>query len=160
MRFVIAKEAPARTRQSVYPAPFNKVTEGRLKRPLGNLFGLKNFGVNLTELAPGAATALHHRHTVQDEFVYVLEGRPTLVTDSGRCVLEPGMCAGFPANGEAHHVVNESEEPVLLLEVGDRSAGDTAEYPNDDLAIVSEGEGHDPAGPTLKFVHKDGTPYE
>ncbi len=159
-RFVVAKEAPARARQSLYPAPFNEVTKGRLKRPLGDLFGLKNFGLNLTELAPGAATALHHRHTVQDEFVYVLEGRPTLVTDCGRWVLEAGMCAGFPAGGEAHHVVNESDEPALLLEIGDRSKGDSAEYPNDDLALVLEGEGRDAAGPTLRFVHKDGTPYE
>lgn len=159
-RFVVAKDAPARARQSVYPHPLDKVTEGRLKRPLGDLFGLNNFGVNLTELAPGAASALHHRHTVQDEFVYVLEGRPTLVSDAGRWLLEPGMCAGFRAGGEAHHVVNESDEPVLLLEVGDRSKGDTAEYPNDDLAIRLEGGGRDEAGPTLKFVHKDGTPYE
>ncbi len=159
-RFVSATQAPARARQNVYPPPFDRVTQGRLKRPLGDLFGLKNFGVNLTELAPGAATALHHRHALQDEFVYVLHGRPTLVTDQGLWVLEPGMCAGFPAGGEAHHVVNESDETALLLEVGDRSVGDSVEYPNDDLAIVSVEAGRDASGPTLRFVHKDGTPYE
>jgi len=126
---------------------------GRRKQPLGDVFGLKNFGVNLTRLAPGAVSALRHAHSRQDEFVYVLQGRPTLHTDAGRTGLEPGMCAGFRAGtGDAHRLVNETEEDVVYLEVGDRTAGDEGSYPDDDLkALRAEGG--------WMFVHKDGTPY-
>src|SRR5678815_3809112 len=94
---VVATDAPPKARQTNYPEPFASRMAGRLKRPLGDLFGLTNFGVNLTRLAPGGVSSLRHAHTKQDEFIYVLKGRPTLHTDDGRTRLEPGMCAGFKA---------------------------------------------------------------
>ena len=149
-----ARQAPARAKRSSYPEPFAARVAGREKRPLGDLFGLQNFGVNLTRLAPGAVSALRHAHTRQDEFIYVLEGRPTLVTDSGATELEPGMCAGFRAGtGDAHHLVNRTAQDVVYLEVGDRSAGDSAAYPDDDLA-ASLGPGG-----AWRFTRKDGSPY-
>lgn len=148
-----ANEAPARTRPSNYPEPFASRMAGREKRPLGAVFGLENFGLNLTRLAPGSVSALRHAHSRQDELVYVLEGRPTLVTDAGRKVLEPGMCAGFRAgSGDGHQLVNESDEEVVFLEVGDRSPGDEVFYPDDDLQAEWAGGG-------WRFTHKDGTPY-
>jgi uncharacterized cupin superfamily protein len=48
--------------------------KAREKRPLGDLFGLTNFGVNLTRIRPGGESALLHCHSKQDEFVYLLEG--------------------------------------------------------------------------------------
>jgi uncharacterized cupin superfamily protein len=150
---VIAAEVPARSRPSVYPEPFASRMAGREKRQLGDLFGLKNFGVNLTRLAPNAVSALRHAHTKQDEFVYILQGRPTLHTDEGRTRLSPGMCAGFKAGtGNGHCLINETAEEVVYLEVGDRTPGDEGSYPDDDLkALLVEGK--------WKFVHRDGTPY-
>ena len=151
---VRAVEAPPRARPSAYPAPFAPRVAGREKRPLGDLFGLATFGVNLTRLRPGSASALRHAHARQDEFVYVLEGRPTLVTDAGETVLEPGVCAGFRAgSGDAHHLVNRSECDVVFLEIGDRTAGDGVVYPDDDLAAVLGADGR------WRFTHKDGSPY-
>ena len=72
-----ASEAPPRAKASNYPEPFAARVKGREKRPLGEVFGLTHFGVNLTRLAPGAVSALRHAHTKQDEFVYVLEGHPS-----------------------------------------------------------------------------------
>src|SRR6478736_2978640 len=94
---VRAIEAPVRTKPSNYPEPFASRMAGRVKHPLGDLFGLTNFGVNLTRLTPNSVSSLCHAHTKQDEFIYVLEGRPTLRTDEGRVQLSPGMCAGFKA---------------------------------------------------------------
>ena len=150
---IVAAQAPARTRPSTYPEPFASRMAGREKRPLGDLFGLSNFGVNLTKLAPNAASALRHAHTKQDEFVYILQGHPTLHTDEGRTRLAPGMCAGFKAGtGNGHRLVNETNEEVVYLEVGDRTPGDEGSYPDDDLrALLVDGQ--------WKFVHKDGTPY-
>lgn len=151
---VVAAEAPPRKRQSAYPQPFAARVAGRLKRPLGDLFGLTNFGVNLTRIAPGAMSALRHAHSKQDEFVYVLEGAPTLVTDEGETALRPGMCAGFKAGiGNGHHLVNRTDRDVVILEVGDRTADDRATYPDDDLAAVLGADGR------WRFTHKDGSSY-
>lgn len=151
---LVATDARPRAIQSLYPEPFATRTSGRLKRPLGDPFGLRNFGVNHTRLAPGAITALRHFHSLQDEFVYVLEGRPTLITDEGPRELEPGMCVGFAAGlRNAHQLVNRSDRDVVLLEVGDRTRGDAAEYPDDDIAVVPSPDGK------LRFTHKDGRPY-
>lgn len=148
-----AVDAPARTKPSVYPEPFGSLMAGREKRPLGDLFGLKNFGVNLTRLAPNAVSSLRHSHTKQDEFIYVLQGHPTLHTNEGRTQLSPGMCAGFKADtGNGHRLINETAEDVIYLEVGDRTAGDEGCYPDDDLkALLVEGK--------WQFVHKDGSSY-
>ena len=150
---LLAAEAPPRAIQTMYPEPFAAVTAGRLKRPLGDPFGLTNFGVNHTRLAPGAASALRHVHTRQDEFVYVLEGRPTLITNDGARELAPGMCVGFKAaNGNAHHLVNRSDADVVLLEVGDRTPGDSVDYPDDDIRYAPSADGK------RLFTRKDGTP--
>ena len=150
---IAAEEAPARAKPTNYPEPFASRMAGRLKRPLGDLFGLTNFGVNLTRLAPGSVSALRHAHTKQDEFVYVLKGRPTLHTDNGRTPLEPGMCAGFKAGTDnGHCLINETKEDVVYIEVGDRTPGDEGTYPDDDLkASLVNGR--------WKFIRKDGTPY-
>lgn len=150
---VRAAEVPPRTKPSNYPEPFFSRMLKREKRPLGDVFGLKNFGVNLTRLLPGGESALLHRHSKQDEFIYILEGTPTLVTDKGEIVLSPGMCAGFPAQGIAHQLVNRSDRDVLVLEVGDRTPGDEGSYPRDDIQAMLGADGK------WLFAHKDGKPY-
>ena len=150
---LIAAEVPLRIKPSNYPEPFASRMAGREKRPLGDLFGLTNFGVNLTRLVPGAHSALRHAHSRQDEFIYILQGSPSLITDAGETLLAPGMCAGFKAGaGDAHHLINRTAEDVVYLEIGDRTLGDEGVYPDDDLQAVSiEGK--------WRFTHKDGQPY-
>ena len=153
LRMMHAANAPPRTKPTNYPPEFACKVAGRLKRPLGDLFGLKNFGVNLTRLAPGAQSALLHRHSRQDEFVYMLEGEAVLVTEECEFVLKPGDCAGFPAGGIAHMLVNRSGLDMVYLEIGDRSPGDEGSYPDDDLQAVMRADG------TWGFSHKDGRGY-
>src|SRR5690349_3333778 len=129
---VDAAAIPPRAKRSSYPEPFASAMSRREKRQLGDVFGITSFGVNLTRLAPGGVSALHHRHTRQQEFVYVLEGEPTLVSDAGDVPLRPGMCAGFVPGGAAHHLENRTDRDVVVLEVGDRVEGDGGESPRDD----------------------------
>ncbi|WP_297489623.1 cupin domain-containing protein [Acidocella sp.] len=150
---IMATDAPARVKPSNYPEPFASRMAGRFKRPLGDLFGLKNFGVNLTCLAPGAVSALHHQHARQDEFIYVLQGEPTLLTGVGETQLRPGMVAGFAAGGMAHHLENRTAQDCLILEIGDRTVGDEVSYPDDDIQAVMADDGR------WRFAHKDGTAY-
>jgi uncharacterized cupin superfamily protein len=138
---------------SIYPEPFKPVSAGREKQALGNLAGLTQFGVNLTRLKPGAASALRHWHVEEDEFIYVLEGEATLITDAGEQVLGPGIAAGFPAGkADGHHLVNNTGADVLYLEIGSRHPAEEAHYPDVDLQMRRvDGE--------IRFFHKDGTPY-
>jgi uncharacterized cupin superfamily protein len=137
-----------------YPEEFRVRIAGRAKRALGDLFGLDQFGVNLTELAPGAQSALRHWHSHEDELVYILEGEITLITDAGEEVLRPGDVAGFKAGvADGHHLVNRTERPVRYLEVGSRRIEvDRAVYPDDDLAVQPDGTGK------RRMTRKDGTP--
>lgn len=150
---LVAADAAPRTRPSLYPEPFASRMRGRTKRALGDLFGLRNFGVNLTRLEPGAVSALRHAHSRQDEFIYVLEGQPALHTDEGLTRLAPGMCAGFAAgSGNAHCLINDTAVAVVYLEIGDRRSGDDASYPDDDLrADLIDGR--------WAFSRKDGSSY-
>lgn len=151
---MMAANAEPRMKKSMYPEPFSSQMNGREKRSLGDLFGLTNFGVNITRLSPSAISALRHAHSKQDEFIYILEGHPTLITDEGPTALSPGMCAGFKAGtGNAHQLINSTQHHVLYLEIGDRTPGDSATYPDDDLlALLLDGQ--------WQFMHKDGRSYE
>ena len=138
---------------SIYPAPFAAPVAGREKRALGDPLGLTQFGVNLVTLGPGSWSSQRHWHENEDEFIYVLEGTPTLVSDAGETQLQPGMCAGFAAGGTAHHLENRTNRDVVVLEVGDRPAGDEVFYPADDIQAVMGDDGK------WRFTRKDGTPY-
>jgi uncharacterized cupin superfamily protein len=136
-----------------YPEPFRKVVAGRARKRLGDAAGLDQFGVNLTTLKPGAASALRHWHHKQDEFVYILEGEVVLVEDEGETVLKAGDAAGFKANsGNGHHLVNKSSRDAVYLEIGTRSKHERAEYRDVDLVAVSDEQGD-------RYTHKDGRPY-
>jgi uncharacterized cupin superfamily protein len=148
-----AGDVPSQAVKTNYPEPFAARVAGRDKRRLGEAFGLKNFGVNLTRLMPGATSSLRHHHAKQDELIYIVEGEPVLITDAGETKMKPGDCAGFRAgSGDAHHLVNRSQGDVVYLEIGDRTPGETVVYPDDDLDMaVVDGK--------MRFCHKDGRPY-
>jgi uncharacterized cupin superfamily protein len=139
---------------SMLPEPYRALNQRRWNRRLGDHARLANFGVNITRIAPGGQSSARHAHSRQDEFIYVLEGEVELETNTGVEALRAGMCAGFPAGaGDAHRFVNRSNSDVLLLVVGDRTAGDEVSYPDVDL------HGRMGADGKYAFTHKDGTPY-
>lgn len=139
--------------RSTYPEPFNRVVIGRSRKRLGDAAGLDQFGVNLTTLKPGAASAVRHWHEKEDEFVYILEGEVVLVEDGGETVLKAGDAAGFKANvPNGHHLVNKSGRDAVFLEIGTRAKNERAEYPDDDLRVIRDDSG-------ARYTHKDGKPY-
>ncbi|HZS69203.1 MAG TPA: cupin domain-containing protein [Burkholderiales bacterium] len=141
-------------RGSGYPEPFKSRMGDRMKRRLAAACGLKNLGVNLVTLGPDGQSALRHWHTLEDEFVYVLEGEVVLVTNEGEQTLRAGMCAGYPAGSKnGHHFINRSQKPAKYLEMGTNVPGDTAFYPDDDLRLIeTENDG-------MVYAHKDGRRY-
>lgn len=152
-----AEDVAPRARVTAYPPSVVSLLAphfaGREKKQLGEVFGLSNFGINLTRLAPGAISSLRHAHEKQDEFIYILQGCPTLHTDEGHTQLAPGMCAGFRAgSGNAHQLINQTAEDVVFIEIGDRTQGDEVRYPEHDLR-ASNSNG------AWVFTHKDGSPF-
>lgn len=140
-------------RGSGYPEPFKSRMGDRTKRRLAAACGMKNLGVNLVTLGPGGQSSVRHWHTLEDEFVYVLEGEVALITNGGEQRLTAGMCAGYPAGTKGgHHFVNRSQKPAKYLEMGTNVPGDTAFYPDDDLFIMWREEG-------MAYTHKDGRKY-
>ena len=138
---------------SNYPREFQPLVRGRSKKRLGNAAGLTNFGVNLVTLQPGSCSSVRHWHAKQDEFIYVIQGEITLVTDEGEQTLTPGDCAGFPA-GEAngHHLINKSDSVAKYLEIGDRTSDDIVTYPDVDLVAKGSSTG-------WVFTRKNGDIY-
>jgi uncharacterized cupin superfamily protein len=135
-----------------YPPPHDKVVAGRSRKRLGNAAGLDQFGVNLTRLKPGSASALRHWHDNEDEFVYLLEGEVALVEDDGETILKPGEAAGFKAGiANGHHLVNRSNRDAVYLEIGTRAKRERAHYPDLDLVAVKDEAGY-------RYAREDGTP--
>jgi uncharacterized cupin superfamily protein len=138
---------------SNYPAPFKAGVARRAKRKLGDALGLTHFGVNLTTLPPGCASALQHWHTREDEFIYVLEGELMLVTGAQEQLLTPGMAAGFAAGkADGHCLVNRSAADAVYLEIGERRPDDGIHYPDAYLDVRT-------VDGVRICLHKDGTPY-
>lgn len=138
---------------SSYPEPLNTRMGQASWRALGDHFGLSQFGLNHETLKPGAQSSARHWHTLNDEFVYMLEGELILRMDDCESILSPGMCIGFKAGvRNGHQLVNRSAAPAHFLVVGSRIPGDTAFYPDDDLAWFQTESGWIP-------THKDGRPY-
>lgn len=134
-----------------YPEPFAELVDGRSRQALGDAGGLSQFGVNLVELQPGAASSQRHWHSHEDEFVMMVSGELVLVTDEGETIMRAGDCAAFPAGKpNGHHLVNRSWGPGVFLCVGARIPGDSAVYPDIDLRYDAD---------TRTYLHKDGTPY-
>jgi uncharacterized cupin superfamily protein len=134
-----------------YPDPFAEAVNGRSKQALGDAGGLTQFGVNLVELKPGAASSQRHWHSHEDEFVMVVSGELTLVTDEGETLMRAGDCAAFPAGRpNGHQLINRGWGNALFLCVGSRIPEDRAQYPDIDLVFD---------GKTKSYSHRDGTPY-
>lgn len=134
-----------------YPEPFAEAVNGRSHQALGEAGGLRQFGVNLVELQPGAASSQRHWHSHEDEFVTVMSGELTLVTDEGETLMRAGDHAAFPAGRpNGHQLINKGWGNALFLVVGSRIREDRVTYA--DIDLVYEG-GSD------QYTRRDGTPY-
>jgi uncharacterized cupin superfamily protein len=140
--------APSR-RGSAYPPPYDAPCARRFRHRLGEAGGLTTFGVNHLTLPPGAWSSQRHWHSHEDEFVWVLDGELTLVTDAGEERLRAGDCAAFRrGDADGHHLVNKSDSPARVLEIGTSDPLDRCTYPDIDMIADERG-----------YTHRDGTPY-
>ena len=138
-------------RGSSYPPPFDAPCATRVRKALGDAAGLTDFGVNLLRLPPGAWSSQRHWHRNEDEFVFVVSGEVTLITNTDETVLRAGDCAGFPKGADdGHQLINRTGSEAICLEVGTRAQGDLCTYSDIDMKI------DDAVG---RYAHKDGSFY-
>ncbi len=139
---------------TLYPPPYDEPCRARARTKLGDAAGLTQFGVNLLHLPPGAWSSQRHWHTASDEFVYVLSGEVTLVTDAGEEILHAGNAAGFPAgDSNGHCLRNNASADAAVLEIGSRMPGDVGYYNDIDMIAPAGGR------PAI-YTRRDGTSYE
>lgn len=136
---------------SDYPAPYAEPVSARIRQALGRAGDLTDVGVNLVHLPPGSWSSQRHWHTREEEFVYILSGELTLLTNAGEQQLRAGDGAAFPKNvPDGHHMINRGEETAVYLDIGTRCADDTCSYSDIDLHLEPE---------SADYSHKDGTAY-
>jgi uncharacterized cupin superfamily protein len=132
-----------------YPSPFDVPCRAQSCQRLARYAGLTQFGVNVTVIATDAWSSQRHWHSHEDEFVWVLDGELTLVTEAGEETLRAGDCAAFRSGDrDGHHLVNKSGRPARVLEIGTTDPQDRCTYPDIDMIADSRG-----------YTHRDGTPY-
>ncbi len=139
----------------IYPGDLANIIQGRQKQALGDAGGLTQFGVNLTRLPPGKASAHRHWHAHEDEFFYIISGEGVLVEDNAEIPLKAGDAACFPAGvPNGHHIINRSNYDLVVLEIGTRSNNEIVTYtdPEVDMKVIRQ-EG------AWQVLHKNGTPY-
>jgi uncharacterized cupin superfamily protein len=101
----------------------------RLNRSLGDAVGLKNLGVHIIDVPPGAWSTEYHSHDYEEECIYVLSGTGVARLGAGRQRIAAGDFIGCPINGVAHDLHNDGDENLVCLVVGQRLAQDVADYP-------------------------------
>lgn len=137
-----------------YPREFAAVISGREKQRIGDAAGLTQFGVNVTRIKAGSASALRHWHEQEDEFVYVIEGELILQEDDGETVLKPGDAAGFKAgSGIAHCLIKRTQRDAVYFEVGTRAKSERVHYPDVDFLMERDASGR-------RYFRKSGEPIE
>jgi uncharacterized cupin superfamily protein len=165
---------------SLYPTlELQSLVHGRMKRSIGNMFGITNFGMNITTIQPNGTSSIVHYHTNQDEMIYIISGTATLTlyydtnndaNDANQKYKEiqmsMGESMGFPAGRKVGHSIRNTSntEPLIMIEIGDRTPADTAIYPEPNIDLYAaqpqQQEQNDSKPPQYQFYHKDGRPYE
>lgn len=98
------------------------------------------FDVEIQRLEPGAVTCPYHLHTVQWEFYSVVSGRGTVRHAEGRSAIGPGDAFLFKPN-EAHQLINDGDEDLVLFVVADNPLGEACYYPDSDKWAIETADG-------------------
>ena len=101
----------------------------RSNKSIGDAAGLKNLGVHLITVAPGQRSTEYHFHHYEEECVYVLSGHGTAFIGEQTHKLGPGDFLAHPIDKLAHEMINDGNEPLVCLVIGQRLVQDITDYP-------------------------------
>jgi len=127
--------------------PFNPNAEINIL-PLSRMTGLKSCHLNLGRLPPGKESFAAHAHTVQEEFIFILEGTGRLIIGGDEFDVEAGDYVAFPPNGAPHNLSNSGDTELVYLMGGGGSEVDVIQFPDAKKLMVMTGE-------TIRFFDQD-----
>jgi uncharacterized cupin superfamily protein len=111
---------------------------------LGPALGAEQTGTSVYELPPGEAICPYHYEYAEEEWLLVLEGRPTLRDPGGSHELEPWDLVFFTTGPEgANRVQNDSQEPARVLMYSTVVQPAATVYPDSDKIAVWTGNSDD-----------------
>lgn len=102
----------------------------RINKSLGDAVGLNNLGVHIIYVEPGHDSTEYHIHYYEEECIYILSGQGTAIIESDKYKVKKGDFIGLPANKAAHNIINDGNETLVCLVMGQRLAQDVGDYPN------------------------------
>lgn len=102
----------------------------RINKSLGDAVGLNQIGVHMIYVEPGRDTTEYHIHHYEEECIYVVAGSATAIIGDDHYKIGPGDFVGLPRNTVAHNIVNDGDETLVCLVMGQRLMQDVGDYPN------------------------------
>ena len=108
--------------------PFNLNCDMRMA-PLSDRAGMRRVHLNLVRIAPEKESFIPHAHSVEEEYVFVLDGQGTLTLDGEATAIGQGDYVGFPTDGIVHHLTNTGKTDLAYLTGGERAAVEVARMP-------------------------------
>jgi uncharacterized cupin superfamily protein len=113
---------------------------------VGPGLGAKQMGTSVYELPPGQALCPYHYEYAEEEWLLVLQGRPTLRDPDGTTELEPWDLVMFPTGPTgAHGLRNETAEPVRVMMYSTIIHPAATVYPDSDKIAIWTGNKEDDA---------------
>ena len=107
-------------------------------RPLRKALGAERMGATVYELAPGEQSTPYHFQYAEEEWLLVLDGRPSLRTPDGVQTLKGGDMVAFRRGPEgAHAIRNETSVPVRILMIATREDVEVAVFPDSGKTFAS-----------------------
>ncbi len=108
---------------------------------LGSELGAQRTGASVYELPPGQAVCPYHYEYGEEEWVMVLDGRPSVRTPEGIEQLDPFDLVFFPTGpAGAHQVRNDTDAPARVLMWSDVVTPTATAYPDSDKVGVWTGD--------------------
>jgi uncharacterized cupin superfamily protein len=97
------------------------------------------FAVEILRIAPGQTPYPYHSHAAQWEFYHVISGRGLARDEAGKTPIFEGD-AFIYAPGEAHQLINDSSEDLVIYVIADNPIGESCYYPDSQKWLVRSPE--------------------
>ena len=133
--------------------------------PVGERIGGELLGASLSEVEPGSKLWPYHTHYLNEEWLIVVRGAPTLRTPEGEQILKEGDVVCFPRGKEgAHQIINRSDAPIRVLMLSSMIRGEIIEYLDTGKVLAKDIEDEDVMfarpGPTADYWEGEEEPTE
>ena len=121
-------------------------TGSRFAVGLGDIdgtIGTSQIGATLHVVPAGKTAWPYHRHHGNDEIFFVVSGTGEYRVGERLLPIKPGDCIGAPAGGEAHQILNSSDDELRYIAFANHGRADVIEYPDSGRIAVDIAHGND-----------------